>query len=520
MNTLSADIKRAFDSLETWSQAMSWRALGMPEDIIQIMTNADTEGETEVIIGQGRTTTTEAGNEGRFRSGRGVRQGSIGGPIKWVVFMNFWLEYIHVKMRGKGYKMSEDTTTEILGRMFVDDSTWVTGNVTTMTEMINNCETFVNFHALEFNKKKSEYAVINQRADEDDSTYERPEWENGDMLHEIMRKHQDTLKWKKRMEEAAEVEQIRKWRALEMNGEYSGERNNPTQETHEGINRILDEWKQKKKLRWQNQEQDHPKQLEKDREQIIMEINKAKRRIYVEATDEEIDQATNTWWSKWDQCTSYIVQNTYDPDKSMRYLGVFYTLDLENAKGRNTGWKAQRKVLQNKFVDLNSRINRSNPTRHQTIYCINAVINAALKFPMQVANVPESTLNRWDTANRKLVCKAGKLPPMSPEMIHLPKEQGGLGLQNLSEATKVKIISDQMRYLNQSHTIAGRVVRAAHKRHNTKGDRMNTLQKRISEATQQLALKITGSATTRDYIVMEKITQNYTFATSYHSIQD
>ena len=45
--------------------------------------------------------------------------------MKWVVFMNFWLECIHETREGDGYKMDEETP-EILGQMMIDDSNWFT----------------------------------------------------------------------------------------------------------------------------------------------------------------------------------------------------------------------------------------------------------------------------------------------------------------------------------------------------------------------------------------------------------
>ena len=88
LHILSADISKAFDSIEYWSQALGWSALGMPKDVIEMLVGMDREGETAVILGQGRQTDW-------YKNGRGVRQGSIGGPIKWVAFMNFWLEYVY-----------------------------------------------------------------------------------------------------------------------------------------------------------------------------------------------------------------------------------------------------------------------------------------------------------------------------------------------------------------------------------------------------------------------------------------
>ncbi len=61
----------------------------MPADLVDLLVGMDAEGTTEVIIGQGRTTATVLGEKGWFQNGRGVRQGSTGGPIKWVIFMIF-----------------------------------------------------------------------------------------------------------------------------------------------------------------------------------------------------------------------------------------------------------------------------------------------------------------------------------------------------------------------------------------------------------------------------------------------
>ena len=58
----------------------------MPKRMVNLLAQMDETGVTEVILGQGRTTTDTLEEEGRYKSGRGVRQGSIGGPIKWVVY--------------------------------------------------------------------------------------------------------------------------------------------------------------------------------------------------------------------------------------------------------------------------------------------------------------------------------------------------------------------------------------------------------------------------------------------------
>ena len=60
-------------------------------------------------------------------------------------------------------------------------------------------------------------------------------------------------------------------------------------------------------------------------------------------------------------------------------------------------------MLRGKFEDLYDRISHTKPTTEMAIYCINAVINAAMKFPLQVAAVPVTVLREWDSRNRGVV---------------------------------------------------------------------------------------------------------------------
>ena len=105
LHVLIADLSKAFDTMEYWSQELSWQCLGLPEHMVRLLVNLDRgnpggEGATTTVgLAQGRT--TEA-----FKHGRGVRQGSVGGPLKWIVFVHFWLAWVKDRMAGKGYVMS------------------------------------------------------------------------------------------------------------------------------------------------------------------------------------------------------------------------------------------------------------------------------------------------------------------------------------------------------------------------------------------------------------------------------
>jgi hypothetical protein len=55
LHIFSADLSKAFDTLEYWSQAMSWRALGALKQLVNLLVDMDRGGETEVILTPGKT---------------------------------------------------------------------------------------------------------------------------------------------------------------------------------------------------------------------------------------------------------------------------------------------------------------------------------------------------------------------------------------------------------------------------------------------------------------------------------
>jgi len=157
---LSLDLSKAFDSLEYWSQALTWRAFGMPKDLVTILLQMDETATTQVALGGGRYTDPVPHE-------RGVRQGSCGGPLKWVAFMHWWMTGVKSKMAGKGYKMSGDPTTEFTTQMFVDDSNWITSGSAAMQEMVTLLERWVLLHGLAINKGKTDLLTVNPEEEEE-----------------------------------------------------------------------------------------------------------------------------------------------------------------------------------------------------------------------------------------------------------------------------------------------------------------------------------------------------------------
>ena len=172
-----ADLTKAFDTLEYWSQALSWKCLDLPEELIRILINLDSGSElggatTQVNMGQGRLSAP-------FHHGRGVRQGSVGCPLKWVVFVHFWISWVKTKMAGKGYTMSASAgpTTlpnflagitqdpvEFLASLFIDDSIWATSSAQAMQDLIEIHNQFCAFHGIKLHPIKSELVTLNPGA--------------------------------------------------------------------------------------------------------------------------------------------------------------------------------------------------------------------------------------------------------------------------------------------------------------------------------------------------------------------
>ena len=485
LHLFSADLTKAFDTLEYWSQAMSWRALGMPEDMAVMLMNMDKEGESEVILGQGRTTSSVLGEDGWFNSGRGVRQGSIGGPIKWIVYMNFWLKYVNKKHGDEGYAMSEDSSTVLRAQMFVDDSNWAARSVESMTAMIDSNTTFVDFHGLSFNRKKCEYIVMNQELGEQ-GQWARPTWPDGTMIMESIRVTGDQEPRRATEEQSLLATAEKTLRQVVLNTtkeNVAALAQTQWDQIQQNIEEAATEWRTGATDAWWAGDNAW------DSDGHLTAAVQAGRGVGTwgpsegagawEAT-QEAEEAVTEWKATTRRAIALNKRN-----KAMRYLGVWFEGDGK--------WRKQRQLLEAKFKDLNDRISRSSPTREQAIYCINATINTALKFPLQIAHVPKAVLEEWDRRNRQTVRKAGYLPVATPvDLIHLPKKEGGLGLERLATAVGRTHIATYVTLLN-TESLAADMTRAGRKRALLRGGSKESLHKRIEDELEKRGMCITES---------------------------
>ena len=218
------------------------------------------------------------------------------------------------------------------------------------------------------------------------------------------------------------------------------------------------------------------------KEELMSDIDRLKETIYEGENMNAIRKETRDWMQPWNEWITLLKAHETYIEQATRYLGVHFNMDRS--------WTKQRKVLTDKFQDLYDRINRTSPTTEMAVYCINAVINAALKFPLQVAKVPVTLLREWDRKHINIVKKAAKLSKnFSPEIIFLPKGKGGKGLQSIEREADIIRIQSQIRLLN-SDSSAGAVVRAAAKKSRFSKE-TNTIQTHTQKAATKWNMMIT-----------------------------
>ena len=93
-------------------------------------------------------------------------------------------------------------------------------------------------------------------------------------------------------------------------------------------------------------------------------------------------------------------------------------------------------------------------------------------------------LEKWDIRNRKIVRNAGALPLATPvELMHLPKSEGGLGLERLRLAIGRTQIDKYVTLLNTSdRSLAAQMTRAGRLRFQKMGGKATSIHQRMEYA--------------------------------------
>ena len=94
------DLTKAFDSLSPQSLAQAYREAGLSEKSVTFLGSMDGKGMAQVL--------TPFGPTKKLPIKWGVRQGEVLSPLKFIAWLNPWLEYVLANLESKGFSLVED----------------------------------------------------------------------------------------------------------------------------------------------------------------------------------------------------------------------------------------------------------------------------------------------------------------------------------------------------------------------------------------------------------------------------
>ena len=143
------DLEKAFDSLENWSLEMGYKHAGLSAPTIKFMLALDGTGKSKVITPFGCTEPIDIQ--------RGVRQGEVLSPTKFIIWLEAWLQHVAKQYPDVGYKLPDGT--RILLICFADDLAVVTSSHAEMQLIMNSLAEFLSFHGVTLNAAKTHYVA-------------------------------------------------------------------------------------------------------------------------------------------------------------------------------------------------------------------------------------------------------------------------------------------------------------------------------------------------------------------------
>ena len=144
---LFLDCAKAFDSVPHWALEISYRRLGFYDAIVDFLSEMDHEAQS-CVLHSGRKTR-------QFEVGRGVRQGDVLSPLKFIVWMDAWLQMR--RSMGGGIKTRVGTLN---GAAYADDLTEVTTSRERMQRRIKKVGEFLTWSGMGVNADKSHVMVV------------------------------------------------------------------------------------------------------------------------------------------------------------------------------------------------------------------------------------------------------------------------------------------------------------------------------------------------------------------------
>jgi len=132
------DLTKAFDSLSPESLQQAYRQAGLSSKSAAFLGAMDGTGKAQVLTPFGPTKPVNLK--------WGVRQGEVLSPLKFITWLNPWLEYASRKFPNAGYLMEDGTRVLLLA--YADDLAFVTSSQTEMQDMMDSLCDFLKFHGV------------------------------------------------------------------------------------------------------------------------------------------------------------------------------------------------------------------------------------------------------------------------------------------------------------------------------------------------------------------------------------
>ena len=150
LHLISIDIRRAYDSIESYSNELASRRLHMPEQYISLMRSFDETATT--------ATRTPYGPTEFYPIERGVRQGDSLSPLRFVL----WLDAVMCEWaRQESHHTFSDGKTKIGAQAYVDDTMLFASTLEAAQERLDAMAKFLASHGLQINTTKTMHIWLN-----------------------------------------------------------------------------------------------------------------------------------------------------------------------------------------------------------------------------------------------------------------------------------------------------------------------------------------------------------------------
>ena len=150
LHLVSIDIRRAYDSIESYSNELASRRLHMPEQYISLMRSFDETATT--------ATRTPFGPTDFYPIERGVRQGDSLSPLRFVL----WLDAVMCEWdRQENHHTYSDGKTKIGAQAYVDDTMLFASTREAAQERLDTMARFLASHGLQINTTKTVHIWLN-----------------------------------------------------------------------------------------------------------------------------------------------------------------------------------------------------------------------------------------------------------------------------------------------------------------------------------------------------------------------